>query len=304
MARGRHRKPSDTRRVLTRTALAGAVVGAPLVTAGTAQAAPDSIWDRVAECESGGNWAIDTGNGFQGGLQFTASTWRSFGGTKFAPSAHKASREEQIAVAEKVLAGQGWGAWPVCSKKAGARGISATPRVVPVKAPATKPAKPEAPRPASVRPKVEQPKVEAVSAPQAVAPAAPAPALPASVPAAPTPIVAPAPAPGAAPAPLAAPAPQPAFTMLPGQPIPALIPTSALPAPASPTPASAPQPATNPPAPGQTTPRVYQVRAGDTLTSIAAAQGVTGGWRAVYDANRNTLGDANRIRPGQQLTLG
>jgi resuscitation-promoting factor RpfB len=75
-----------------------------------------SVWDRLAECESGGNWSINTGNGFYGGLQFSLSTWRAYGGTGMP---HEASREEQIAVAERVQAGQGWGAWPACTAKLG-----------------------------------------------------------------------------------------------------------------------------------------------------------------------------------------
>ncbi len=127
--RGRHRAPSTTGKTLARTALAGAVAGAPLLAAApTANAAPDSVWDRVAQCESSGNWNINTGNGFFGGLQFTAPTWRAFGGGAFADSANQASREQQIVVAERVLAGQGWGAWPVCSRKAGASGTAVTLR--------------------------------------------------------------------------------------------------------------------------------------------------------------------------------
>ena len=84
-----------------------------------AHAAPDSDWDRLAQCESGGNWAINTGNGFHGGLQFTASTWNAHGGQQYAPYAYQASREQQITVAERVLASQGWGAWPACSAKLG-----------------------------------------------------------------------------------------------------------------------------------------------------------------------------------------
>jgi LysM repeat protein len=80
-----------------------------------------SIWDRVAACESGGNWQINTGNGFYGGLQFTSSTWLSYGGGAYASRADLATRDQQIAIAQKVLAGQGWNAWPVCSYKAGAR---------------------------------------------------------------------------------------------------------------------------------------------------------------------------------------
>lgn len=78
-----------------------------------------SVWDTIAQCESTGNWAANTGNGFKGGLQFTDSTWAGFGGTDYAPSADQASREQQIAVAEKVQAAQGWGAWPACTSKLG-----------------------------------------------------------------------------------------------------------------------------------------------------------------------------------------
>ncbi|MFN2494869.1 MAG: transglycosylase family protein [Pseudonocardiaceae bacterium] len=84
-----------------------------------AQASSETNWDRLAKCESSGNWAANTGNGYSGGLQFTPSTWSAFGGGTHAPTAAQASREQQIAVAEKVLAGQGWGAWPTCSKRAG-----------------------------------------------------------------------------------------------------------------------------------------------------------------------------------------
>ena len=129
--RGRHRAPSRTGRTIARTAVAGAVAGAPLLVAIPANAAPDSAWDKVAKCESGGKWDINTGNGFHGGLQFTPSTWSGFGGKQFAPVAYKASREQQIVVAERVLAKQGWNAWPVCSRKAGVRGQSSTQRDAP-----------------------------------------------------------------------------------------------------------------------------------------------------------------------------
>jgi LysM repeat protein len=119
---GRHRVPSTPShhaRTLATIGTAGAVLAAPLVMASTAQAASGSTWDRLANCESGGNWAINTGNGYYGGLQFSPSTWRAFGGGQYASSAHRASRAEQIAIAERVLARQGWGAWPACSRKLG-----------------------------------------------------------------------------------------------------------------------------------------------------------------------------------------
>ncbi|MEU7159549.1 LysM peptidoglycan-binding domain-containing protein [Streptomyces chrestomyceticus] len=107
-------------------ALAGAALVAPLAlvaaTAGPAQAADGGVWDRIARCESGGNWHINTGNGFSGGLQFTHSTWRAHGGGAYAPTAAGASRAQQIAVATRVQASQGWGAWPTCAARAGAYG--------------------------------------------------------------------------------------------------------------------------------------------------------------------------------------
>ena len=75
---------------------------------------PVSAWDQVAQCESGGNWSINTGNGYYGGLQFSQQTWDGFGGQQYAPSADQATKEQQIAVAERVLAQQGPGAWPNC----------------------------------------------------------------------------------------------------------------------------------------------------------------------------------------------
>ncbi len=78
------------------------------------EARPASAWDQVAACESGGDWHINTGNGYQGGLQFNPQTWAANGGTQYAPTADQATREQQIAVAESVLATQGAGAWPNC----------------------------------------------------------------------------------------------------------------------------------------------------------------------------------------------
>lgn len=83
--------------------------------------AEGSVWDAIAQCEATGNWSINTGNGFSGGLQFTPSTWAAFGGNEYAPQAWQATREQQIAVAQKVQAAQGWGAWPACTAKLGLR---------------------------------------------------------------------------------------------------------------------------------------------------------------------------------------
>ncbi|OBB02590.1 transglycosylase [Mycobacteriaceae bacterium 1482268.1] len=112
---GRHRKPTASAKSVAKVAFTGAVIGSGgLALAGHAGAATDGEWDKVARCESGGNWAINTGNGYQGGLQFSPSTWRSHGGGEYAPAANMATKDEQIAVAERVLASQGRGAWPVC----------------------------------------------------------------------------------------------------------------------------------------------------------------------------------------------
>jgi nucleoid-associated protein YgaU len=87
--------------------------------AAPAEAASDRTWNRLAQCESGGRWHINTGNGYYGGLQFSASTWRHFGGTKYARRADLATRAEQVLIAERTLRAQGWGAWPACSRKLG-----------------------------------------------------------------------------------------------------------------------------------------------------------------------------------------
>ena len=121
----RHRKPSYARRVIATAAAAGAGVALPLIASGAAHASSVN-WDAVAQCESGGNWAINTGNGFYGGLQFTHQTWIGYGGGAYANNANQASRSEQIAIAEKVLAGQGIGAWPVCGPRGYSSGGSYT----------------------------------------------------------------------------------------------------------------------------------------------------------------------------------
>jgi hypothetical protein len=107
-------------RTVINTAVIGALAAAvAIIPAGTATAStPTRVWDKIAQCESGGNWSINTGNGYHGGLQFDPDTWREHGG-KGRPE--KASKDEQIRVAERVLETQGWAAWPVCSRKAGLR---------------------------------------------------------------------------------------------------------------------------------------------------------------------------------------
>lgn len=111
----KHRKATKRNRAMvTGTAVAGVSAAAVFGGVGTAFAAPD--WDALAQCESSGNWNINTGNGFYGGVQFTQSTWEAFGGTAFASRADLASADQQIEIAAKVLESQGPNAWPVCSQ--------------------------------------------------------------------------------------------------------------------------------------------------------------------------------------------
>ncbi len=243
--------------------VAGAAVAAlpvaGLVTATSASAASVSTWDAVAQCESGGNWAINTGNGFYGGLQFTSSTWAAFGGTAYASQANLATKAQQIAVAEKVLASQGPGAWPVCSVKAGLTKGGA-PAAVDTAAPATaapaaKPAAPAAKPAATAAPK-------AAEAPKAAAPKA---------------------APKAAEAPKAVEAPK-----------------AAPKADAAPKAAKSGKSWTSNDA--KQVNGTYTVKAGDTLSSIAAAKGLD--WHALYDNNAKVIGgNPDLILPGQTLTV-
>ncbi len=176
---GRHRKQSSTSLSAAKIAAAGAMLGGAglALSAPAANAATDSQWDQVAACESGGNWGINTGNGYHGGLQFSPSTWASYGGTQYAPTANQASKAQQIAIAEKVLAGQGKGAWPVCGVGLGA----ASQRTVaptdtgskPVAKPAAKPAAQAAAKPAAQAAKpaaqAAKPAVQAAAKPAAQA---------------------------------------------------------------------------------------------------------------------------------------
>jgi resuscitation-promoting factor RpfA len=200
----RHRasKPTrrSTRRIAATSVTVAAAAAAPMITAGTAEAATDRTWNRLAQCESGGDWHINTGNGYYGGVQFSDSTWDSFGGGRYASRADLATRAQQIQIAEKVLDVQGWGAWPACSAELGLDSGDA----------AGTPDSPNRPSRNGDR----------------------------------EPRTAPAPSGGSD----------------------------------------------------------YTVRSGDTLSKIARAQGVEGGWRAIWRANPQ-LSDPNVIQVGQQLAL-
>ncbi|RNF80077.1 transglycosylase family protein [Streptomyces botrytidirepellens] len=216
--RGRHRryKPNRISRASLSVTAGGAGIALPLVAAAGANAASSETWDKVAQCESTNNWDINSGNGFYGGLQFTQSTWEAYGGTAYAARADLATKAQQIAIAEKVLDGQGPGAWPVCSGKAGLAQDTGAPQTAP------KVVKTVAEERANTAEQVRQSK---------------------------------------------------------------------------PTPTSLPGNATTKSGP-------YVVVSGDTLSRIADAQEVRGGWHALYETNRATVGsDPDLIYPGQKLSL-
>ncbi|MEW2392545.1 transglycosylase family protein [Streptomyces venezuelae] len=146
--RGRHRRyqPNRINRASLTVTAGSAGMALPLTVAGTAGAADVDTWNKVAACESGNNWSINTGNGYFGGLQFKQSTWEAYGGTAYASRADRASKDQQIAVAEKVLGAQGPGAWPVCSAKAGLTRGGGSPDVTPARGPGKAASKPERPR--------------------------------------------------------------------------------------------------------------------------------------------------------------
>ncbi|MFD9881460.1 transglycosylase family protein [Streptomyces alboflavus] len=115
---GRHRRPRQAPAIVVAAGVTGSAIAIPLLGATGAHAADATTWDKVAECESGGAWSAK-GDGYYGGLQLTQETWESYGGLAYAPSADQASRSQQIAVADKVLADQGPSAWPNCGPAAG-----------------------------------------------------------------------------------------------------------------------------------------------------------------------------------------
>lgn len=204
---GKHRKPSAALRNIARVVVAGAVIGVPLALATTPAQADPVNWDAIAQCESGGNWGIDTGNGYSGGLQFSPSTWQANGGSG---NPANASRAEQIRVAENVLQSQGIGAWPVCGARGGSSGGGGSY---------------SAPQQQSSN---ESTSYEAPQQQQAAAPVKPVLAK------------------------------------------------------------------SNPKGD-------YKVKAGDTLTKIAKDRKVKGGWQALYNENKQFIGDPNLIVVGQKI---
>lgn len=146
-------KNTTIRTAARRGVTVAAISAAGLALSATAANAADgATWDALAQCESGGNWATNTGNGYTGGLQFSSTTWAAYGGTG---SAADASREQQIAVAEQVQAAQGWGAWPSCASQLGLSGGGGATAVAPQSVPVQ--SVPVSPAPAAVAPAVTEP---------------------------------------------------------------------------------------------------------------------------------------------------
>ncbi|WP_327403491.1 LysM peptidoglycan-binding domain-containing protein [Streptomyces sp. NBC_01288] len=116
---GRHRRPRQAPALLVAAGVTGSAIAIPLLAAASANAADGTTWDKVANCESGGSWSENDGNGYYGGLQMTQDEWEKYGGLAYAPSADLASRSQQIAVAEKILADKGTSAWTTCALLSG-----------------------------------------------------------------------------------------------------------------------------------------------------------------------------------------
>ncbi|EYT79328.1 peptigoglycan-binding protein LysM, partial [Streptomyces sp. Tu 6176] len=123
---GRHRRPRQAPALLVAAGVTGSAIAIPLVAASGASAADGTTWDKVAQCETGGSWSADNGHGYYGGLMLTQDDWEAYGGLSYAASADQASRSQQIAVAEKILADKGPGAWHTCGLLAGLTKSSGT----------------------------------------------------------------------------------------------------------------------------------------------------------------------------------
>ena len=251
-------KNTSIRRTAAALAIGGAVAATMSMPA--ANAVDGATWDALAQCESGGNWSINTGNGFYGGLQFTQQSWNGVG---MSGSPATATRAQQIEAGERLLAIQGWGAWPACSAKLGLYGKTG--------------AAPTYTEPTTTVAAQSQTQ-QTYTAPAAqVAPAAPA------AQAAPVAVEAPAAAP-AAPAAQAAP-------------VAVEAPAAAPAAPAVEAPAAAPVAA--PKAAAGT----YTVVPGDSLSLIASKLGVAGGYQAIAAANTDIIYNVDLIFPGQVLNI-
>ncbi len=229
-SKGKHRRPSKATRIATLAGVTGAAIAVPLMGATSASAASVETWDAVAQCESGGNWSSNTGNGYYGGLQFSQSSWAAAGGTQYASRADLASKDQQIATAEKLLDLQGPGAW-ACAGAGGLTNDGVDPGVN--TGSGSGESKPEQAQPER---QAEQPttRSEQREAPKAES--------------------------------------KKTVTTPTGEKV-------------------------------QKGDGEYKVKAGDTLSTIAEAEGVKGGWSKLFELNDDIVKDADLIFPGQQLHL-
>ncbi|MEU4210282.1 transglycosylase family protein [Streptomyces sp. NPDC026206] len=335
---GRHRRPRQVPAIVLAAGVTGAGIAMPLMAATGASAADAGTWDKVAQCESGRMWSANAGNGFFGGLQLTQEMWEQSGGISYAPRPDLASRAQQIAVAERILAAQGPDAWRSCAVSSGLSKDAPAPDVNPGR--------------------IQSPEPEATTpAPERTTPATPGHTTPAPDDRAPGSA---GPTPGASPSPgTPAPSADPSG-------IPSAIPSTGSSAPASGTPGQSgdkdrkdpsAEPSNGPatpsgtpsgtpaePAPGATPapgdasgeagtgkhraepPRSgetqrpsrdggdgrtgvpaadgYTVQPGDNLSAIAQDHSVTGGWQTLYQKNEKVVGsDPDLIQPGQRLDV-
>ncbi|GGY99993.1 LysM peptidoglycan-binding domain-containing protein [Streptomyces nitrosporeus] len=224
--KGKHRRTSRAVRIATMAGVAGAAVAVPLMGATGASAASVETWDAVAQCESGGNWSINTGNGYYGGLQFSQSSWAAAGGTQYAARADLATKEQQIATAEKLLDLQGPGAW-ACAGAGGLTNDGVDPGVD-TGAAANGDTDPQA----APEREAEQPATRSEKRT----------------------------------------APEETVTTPTGEKV-------------------------------QKGDGEYEVKTGDTLSKIAGAKDVKGGWEKLFELNDDIVKDADLIFPGQQLHL-
>lgn len=257
-------KNTSIRRTAAALAIGG--VAAATMSMPAANAVDGATWDALAQCESGGNWSINTGNGFYGGLQFTQQSWNGVG---MSGSPANATRVQQIEAGERLLAIQGWGAWPACSAKLGLYGkTGAAPTYT----------EPTTSTAATTTVAAQSQTQQTYTAPAAQA----APAAPAAQ-AAPAAVEAPAAAPvaQAAPAAVEAPAAAPAAPAAPAVEAPAAAPVAAPKAAAG----------------------TYTVVPGDSLSLIASKLGVAGGYQAIAAANTDIIYNVDLIFPGQVLNI-
>ncbi|MFF5921884.1 transglycosylase family protein [Streptomyces flavochromogenes] len=351
---GRHRRPRQAPAIVVAAGVTGSAMALPLLATGSASAADAATWDRVAECESGGQWSANFGNGMYGGLQFTQDSWERNGGLAYAPSPDLASRAQQIAVAEKALA-KGSTEWATCAPIAGLTNDGTSPGVDP--GPANIPHAPTGPVPESnwttglpgTSEGSSEESKESKDAKKAAETASPtAPATPVSPTAPVTPTTPASPSVSTDPS-------HPTVPTTPGAPDESVTPgTPGVPGATTPggptddassaTPGTgkhrgdaAPEETGNPDsstesgrhassgskltenplekAPADASKESdatdsqgksgsYLVQPGDNLSDIAQENELPGGWTALYDANRQTVGlDPDLILPGQALDL-